>query len=175
MEEGNSRWSFAAAWEDVDRDGDPDLYVANDFGRNQFYRNEGGHFTEMAADAGIEDMAAGMSVAWGDPNRDGHADLYVGNMFSSAGQRVSYQRRFASEQGGTPDESALAGKQRMARGNTLFLGSENGGRFNDVSVAAGVTMGRWAWSSAFVDINLDGWEDLIVANGYMTNRRDDDL
>jgi hypothetical protein len=158
----NTRWSFAAAWEDFDRDGDADLYVANDFGRNCLYRNDGGQFTEVAAELGVEDMAAGMSVAWGDYNRDGAADLYVGNMFSAAGSRVAYNRNFD------------AGMKRMARGNTLFEGS-GGGKFSDVGEELGVSLGGWAWSSALVDVNNNGWEDVVVANGYLTNSRDDDL
>ncbi|MGJ8695718.1 MAG: FG-GAP repeat domain-containing protein [Verrucomicrobiaceae bacterium] len=161
LDADNTRWSFAASWEDVDRDGDPDLYVANDFGRNCFYRNDGGRFTNVAEEAGVEDMAAGMSVSWGDFNRDGAADLYVGNMFSAAGSRVGGQRNFED------------GLQRMARGNSLFAGKGMG--FRDDSLAAGVTGGGWAWSSAFADLNNDGWQDLVVANGYLTNTRDDDL
>ena len=161
LDQNNTRWSFAAAWEDFDRDGDPDLYVANDFGRNCLYRNDAGRFVEIAAEAGVEDMAAGMSVAWGDYNRDGRADLYVGNMFSAAGRRVGYQRKFSD------------GLQRMARGNSLFAGRQDG--FEDVSLNAGVTTGGWAWSSAFADLNNDGWQDLVVANGYLSNTRDDDL
>jgi hypothetical protein len=170
LDKDNTRWSFAAAWEDYDRDGDPDLYVANDFGRNCFYRNDGGTFSQVAAELGVEDMASGMSVAWGDFNRDGAADLYVGNMFSSAGRRVSTQSPF------TPDGSAqlAAGLRRMARGNTLFAATEEGG-FHDVSEPTRTFPGRWAWSSGFVDINNDGWEDLAVANGYLTGRKPDDL
>ena len=166
----NSRWSFAAGWDDYDNDGDLDLYVANDFGRNNLYRNQGGHFLDVAAEVGVQDVAAGMSVAWGDYNRDGSMDVYVGNMFSAAGNRVAYQRRFARER--SPD--AVADLQRMARGNTLFAGT-NDGSFRDVSESANVTMGRWAWSSNFVDVNNDGWLDLVVANGYFTNRRAKDL
>lgn len=58
----NRRWSFAASWEDFDDDGDMDLYVANDFGRNNLYRNDHGRFTDIAPEAGVEDMAAGMSA-----------------------------------------------------------------------------------------------------------------
>ncbi len=161
LDENNTRWSFAASWEDFDRDGDPDLYVANDFGRNCLYRNDQGRFVDIAPASGVEDMAAGMSVSWGDFNRDGDADLYVGNMFSSAGQRVSFQRKF--------DE----GKTRMARGNSLFAAKD--GAFEDVSLRSGITNGGWAWSSVLADLNNDGWQDLVVANGYLTNTRDDDL
>lgn len=171
LDQNNTRFSQAAAWEDYDGDGDPDLYVANDFGRNNLYRNEGGkRFTDIAAEAGVEDQASGMSVAWGDYDRDGQPDLYVSNMFSSAGNRVTYQARF--EDGRAADE--VEKTRRMARGNTLFR-ARGDGKFGDVSELAGVAMGRWAWGSLFADLDNDGWEDLVVANGYLTNDRDDDL
>ena len=49
LDVNNRRWSFAASWEDYDNDGDPDLYVANDYGRNNLYRNNGGQFVDVAA------------------------------------------------------------------------------------------------------------------------------
>ena len=161
LDQDNTRWSFAAAWEDIDRDGDPDLYVANDFGRNCLYRNDKGRFTNIAKEAGVEDIGAGMSVSWGDPNRDGSADLLVGNMFSSAGRRVASQQGF--------DKNLT----RMARGNSLFTAT--GKTFQDQSISAGLTNGGWAWSSALADLDNDGWQDIIVANGYLTNTRDNDL
>ncbi len=170
LDQNNTRWSFAAAWEDYDHDGDSDLYVVNDFGRNNLYRNEGGSFRDMAAEAGVEDMAGGMSAAWGDANGDGKPDLYVGNMFSAAGNRVTYQRRFQDART-AGDSTAL---QRMARGNSLFQ-QEADGTFRDVSEDSGVTMGRWAWSSGFVDLNNDGWQDLVVSNGYLSSPRTEDL
>jgi len=161
---GGDRWSFAASWEDYDNDGDQDLYVANDFGRNNLFRNDAGRFTDVAAAAGVEDISSGMSVAWSDANRDGRMDVYVSNMFSSAGGRVAFQRQF-----GKGNPGATADFQRMARGNTLFLGG-NSGKFDDASVSAGVNVGLWAWSSQFADLNNDGWQDLGVANGYLTNQ-----
>lgn len=166
LDVGGDRWSFASSWEDYDNDGDQDLYVANDFGRNNLFRCDGdGRFTDVAAATGVEDMAAGMSVDWGDADRDGVMDIYVANMFSSAGGRVAFQRRFVERH---KDESA--GLQRMARGNTLFMGTD-GASFRDASLSAGVEVGLWAWGSLFADINNDGWQDLVVQNGFHTNPR----
>lgn len=171
LDEDNTRFSYAAAWEDFDNDRDVDLYVANDFGPNHLFRNNGdGSFSEVARELGVEDIASGMSVSWGDYDNDGWVDLYIGNMFSSAGFRVAYQRNF--REGATEEE--LSALRRMARGNTMFR-NLGGKRFEDVSEDLGVTMGRWAWSSPFIDFNGDGWEDLLVANGFVTNQRLDDL
>jgi hypothetical protein len=64
--------------------------------------------------------------------------------------------------------------RRHARGNSLFRNRGNG-TFEDVSERAGVTMGRWAWSSNFLDFDLDGHEDLYVVNGFITNEDSHDL
>ncbi|MEM7314357.1 MAG: VCBS repeat-containing protein, partial [Planctomycetota bacterium] len=178
LDAANTRWSYAASWEDYDNDGDPDLYVANDFGRNCLYRNDlinsNGErgakpaFVNVADEVAVEDVASGMSAAWGDYDRDGRMDLYVSNMFSSAGERVTYQRNFFSA-----NEDARGKLRRLARGNSLFRNSEGG--FQDVTLDASVEMGRWAWSSLFCDLNNDGWEDLFVANGNYTGEDNGDL
>ena len=170
LDADNRRWSFAASWEDHDNDGDPDLYVANDFGRNCLYRNDGGHFVNIAAESGVEDVASGMSVAWGDADRNGWMDLYIGNMFSSAGNRITYQGQFQP----TMAKSTKVLVQRLARGNSLFV-NHGGSCFADYSTIAGVTMGRWAWGSIFADLNNDGWQDVVVANGYLTTPNSGDL
>jgi FG-GAP-like repeat len=167
LEMNNRRFSYAASWEDYDQDGDLDLFVANDFGKKNLYRNDRGHFVDVADKAGVEDMGAGMSVSWGDYNRDGLMDVYVGNMYSSAGLRITYQPGFKE---GASD-TTRASYRRHARGNSLFENAGDG-TFRDVSEAAAVTMGRWAWSSNFVDLNNDGWEDLVVANGMVTGPDD---
>jgi hypothetical protein len=174
LEQNNRRFTLACAWDDFDNDGDQDLYVANDYGRNSLYRNDAGIFRDVAQELGVEDISAGMSSAWGDFNRDGWMDIYVSNMWSSAGNRIAYQRRFLA--GGTDDQTR-AHYQRHARGNTLFqnLGSKSAFAFHDVSLPAHVTRGRWAWSSNFFDINNDGWQDLYVANGFITQESRDDL
>lgn len=170
LEEDNRRFSFSSAWEDYDNDGDLDLYVANDFGRNNLYRNDNGIFENVAPLAGVEDISAGMSVSWADYNNDGWMDIYVSNMFSSAGNRIAYQSGFQSSSDGKTKKLF----QRHARGNSLFENAKDG-TFRDVSLEAGVTLGRWAWGSRFVDINNDGWQDVIVANGFLTQSGTGDL
>jgi len=170
LDVNNTRFSFAASWDDFDNDGDQDLYVANDFGRNNLYRNDGGRFVDIAPQAGVENIAAGMSVSWSDYDHDGWMDLYVGNMFSPAGNRISRQKAFKPD----ADAGTLAAYRHHAMGNTLYRNLGNG-TFADVSEAAAVAMGRWSWSSNFVDLNNDGWDDLLVANGYFTRPNPRDL
>jgi hypothetical protein len=167
---GNSRFSFAVGWGDYDDDGDPDIYVANDFGSNNLYRNNGnGTFTEVTAEAGVRDVGAGMSVSWVDYDNDGDLDLHVGNMFSAAGRRVTGALSYKLD-----DPGLQQIYRRHARGNSLFrnLGT---GRFEDTSVDSGAYFGRWAWGSDFVDFDLDGNADLYVQNGFLTAPRKHDL
>jgi hypothetical protein len=174
LDADNRRFSFAAAWEDFDDDGDQDLYVANDFGRSVLYRNDtprGGpaRFLQVAAAAGVENNASGMGVTWADYDRDGRMDVHVSNMFSAAGSRVTAQGLFKPDAA----DDVRARLRHFAEGDTLLRNA--GGAFEDVTGAAGIAMARWAWSSNFTDMNNDGWEDLVVANGYITTEDPGDL
>ena len=180
LDANNHRWSLAAAWEDYDNDGDQDLYVANDYGRDNLYRNDAvtgkegktyaRRFVDISQTAHVEDSGTGMSISWGDYDRDGWMDAYVANMWSSAGKRITFQNRFKPQ---APSEMKRR-FQRLARGNTLLRNTGNG-TFDDRSAPAAVEMGRWAWGSNFVDVNNDGWEDLFVCNGYITTEDPGDL
>ena len=170
LEEKNRRHSLAAAWEDIDDDGDQDLYVANDYGQNVLYQNNEGVFSEVAGTSGVIDFGGGMSVTWGDYDRDGKIDLYVSNMYSSAGNRITDKASFMPE----GDDAQRAIYTRFAKGNSLFK-NLGGGEFKEVGPEMGVEVARWAWGSIFSDINNDGWEDILVANGYVTGEDTDDL
>jgi Tfp pilus assembly protein PilF/peroxiredoxin len=168
LDANNDRFSFAAAWGDYDEDGWPDLLVANDFGRKNLYHNEGLHdgklrFRDVAAQAGVEDVGAGMSAAFVDFDGDGHLDIYTGNMWSAAGLRVTGLAGFK------PDAPAEVRElyRRHARGNSLFR-NRGDGTFEDVTLQARAELGRWAWSSDAVDFDSDGSPDLYVVNGMFT-------
>ena len=136
-------FGFGVRAGDWDRDGDLDLYVANDSDANYLYRNEGrGRFLETAlwsgAAFGAEGVAqAGMGIASGDPDGDGFLDLFVTN--------------FAEDY------------------STLYRG-DGAGFFQDVTEQSGVagpTFQPLSWGAAFADLDLDGDEDLVVANGHI--------
>ena len=91
----NDRYSFACSWGDCDGDGWPDLYVVNDFGRNNLHRNKGdGTFFAVSADARVDEAGAGMSACWLDFDNDGKQDIYAAGMWVAAGMRVFGQPHF---------------------------------------------------------------------------------
>jgi len=167
---GNFRFSFAASWEDFDNDGDIDLYIVNDFGPNQLFRNDGGRFVDVSVESGTQDWGFGMSAGWADYDRDGNMDLYVSSMFSGAGNQVVPHADFNLSM---REETRLK-YLKMVRGNSL-LRNLGGGRFADVTNPMAEGFARWAWGAKFADLNNDGWEDIYVANGYISQPDKDDL
>ena len=170
LNQNNNRYSFAPAWCDVDGDGWPDLYVANDFGRSNLYRNERGKFRDVAAAAGVENIGPGMSSAWFDYDGDGRQDLYVANMWTAAGQRLVSQKQFLP----TLPKERKAVYHGHTRGNALFR-NRGDGSFEDQSAQQGVEMGRWAWSSDAFDFDNDGTPEIYVTCGMLTNSGQKDL
>jgi tetratricopeptide (TPR) repeat protein len=170
LNQNNTRYSFCCGWADYNHDGWPDLYVVNDFGRKNLYHNNGdGTFSDVAREAGVEDVGAGMSVCWFDTDNDGWEDLYVGNMWTAAGERISADPGF--QKNSPAPIQALYRKHAM--GNTLFRNANP--TFNDVTKPSQVGMGRWSWSSDSFDFDHDGFADLYIANGMISGTERQDL
>lgn len=152
------RRSFQAVWSDYDGDGDADVYIANDYAPNNLLRNDSGKLVDITDDV-TSDQGSGMGASWGDYNEDGRPDIYVSNMHSSAGARVSQglpgvDRRFLqSARGNSLFENQSAGFAQVAGSDKDSIWVQNAG---------------WSWAGQFVDINLDGWLDIYVTNGYFT-------
>lgn len=158
------RNSYSCSWSDYDGDGDQDLYVANDYAPDEFYRNNGAgtgsRFTEVSQAISNNKMNGfGMGVTWGDYDEDGAIDLYVSNMFSKAGRRITDQLE------GLDTRIPYA-----AQGSLLFRQTEDG-----LQQVAGlgpddvhVSKVGWSYGGIFCDINNDGRLDLYSASGYYT-------
>jgi len=154
------RWSYAASFCDFDEDGDQDYYLANDYAANALYRNNGdGTFEDVAEKFGVSDVGNGMGVTWGDHDTDGDIDLYVSNMSSTAGNRIL--RRLASGSDGL--EETLF---KLAAGNSIF--EWDGSKFERVPTQAGGVDASWAWSAQFDDLDIDGHQDLLCVNGFIS-------
>ena len=152
------RHTYQGSWSDYDHDGDPDLYLANDFAVNSLMRNDGdAGFVDVAKESGTTDIGFGMGASWGDYDNDGRSDLYVSNMFSKAGRRITGSLKDID------DRFAM-----MARGNSLFHNTDTD--FRKVSgleaPALQVEKAGWSWSGQFVDFDNDGWLDVHALSGY---------
>ena len=155
------RNSMQATWGDYDDDGDPDLYVANDWAPDNLMRNDGASgFTDVSTDAGVTHFGFAMGATWGDYDNDGREDMYVSNMYSKAGRRIT---------------AKLSGLRKdyaeSAEGNWLYH-QEPDRRFKLVSglepPALTVTKAGWSWGGKFADFDNDGFLDLYVLSGYFS-------
>ena len=145
------RNTLQATWADYDRDGDPDLYLANDFAANNLLRNDGGALVDVTAESGAADPGFGMGASWADYDGDGRQDLYVTNMHSNAGRRIT-----------AAAGSAFA---PLARGNSLL---KNGSAGFTLVADSPVEDGGWGWGGQFLDVDNDGDLDIYALSGYYT-------
>lgn len=190
---GDRGLTLALAAADFDRDGDQDLYVANDFGRNVLYENDGnGRFVDAALDRGALAIGGSMSASWGDYNNDGRLDLYVAALRSNQRwfvQPITARRmifKFIREGKFGPDNPVFSdlkkymGDDWMEIGNHALAGNSllrqnSDGTFTDVAENAGVRPAGWYWGSGFFDFDLDGDLDILSTNGWISGKNDHDL
>ena len=171
MSHNNNRFSFTATWCDYDGDGWPDLYVTNDFGRNNLYRNSNGTFRDAAEAAGVVDLGPGMSAAWVDYDGDGRPDLLVSNMWSACGQRIVNDPAFGPV---AQDPSLREAYRHHVKGNSLYHNSGDGS-FTYAGDSQGIEIVPWSWSCDGCDFDNDGVPEIYIACGMLTNNGTTDL
>lgn len=149
-----TRWSLATSTVDLNHDGWTDLYIANDFGPDDVYLNEGGkHFRRIAGKLFGEigkDTYKGMNSSVADFDRNGYLDVYVSNVHHSL----------------------------QAEGSLLWMvGPGQGDAFvptfkDEATFRGALNERRFGWGAAAGDLDNDGWPDLVQANGMVDDRTD---
>lgn len=161
------RNSFQSIWTDYDDDGDPDLYLCNDFAPDVLLRNDTKKgsfdikFTDVTQDVFVgNSLGFGMGASFGDYNSDGKMDLYVSNMYSKAGNRIIQHL-----DGDVDPRVAIS-----TRGNFLYQFTD--GKFEHV---AGLEPGKqhvskvgWSFGGQLADFNNDRKLDAYVPSGFFS-------
>jgi hypothetical protein len=170
MEEPES-FALAARFADLNTDGAPDLYVANDFedtdelwfndGRGAFRR---AHWTALRQ---VSHSSMGVDVA--DLDADGLPDLFVVDMLGKDSRRATQIPAHKV----LPKVPGDIETQLQQQRNTLFR-NRGDGTFAEIGQHAGVQASDWSWSTMLVDVDLDGWQDILVANGHLWDIMDGD-
>ena len=164
----NQRWGFGVAVADYNNDGWPDIYVAN-YGKNRLYRNNhDGTFTDVAESAGVALGGWSTGPTWGDYDHDGLLDLFVPGYvkFDSDHPPMAGQAGIPATACQFRGVTSMCGPRGLPGESDHLLHNNGDGTFTDVSKKAGVSdpQGYYGLASVFVDLDDDGWLDLIVAN-----------
>ena len=165
-------FGLAAMFADLNGDGAPDLYVANDFeDPDQFWLNDGrGNFRLAPWYAMRASSNSGMAVGVGDVDRDGRPDLFEVDMLSDDTRRLKTQIPTHTSLPRRPGPGR--DRQQMQR-NTLQL-NRGDGTFAEIARFAGAGASGWSWSTVFLDVDLDGWEDILIGTGNRWDVMDGD-
>lgn len=164
----STAWTLAVAAFDEDADGDPDLYLANDFGPDELFRNDGnGRFTDVSVARGVDDRGSGMNASVTDVDRDGRWDLYVStiDMFS---KNVGF--KFPAPSDTIKFNDRIIATTLYVSGNKLLRNAGPDRPFEAVEDRL-IEPGEngWSWGALFFDAENDGDDDLYLTNGWAPN------
>ncbi|HUS35173.1 MAG TPA: VCBS repeat-containing protein [Verrucomicrobiae bacterium] len=163
-------WGLSAMFRDLNEDGSPDLYVCNDFFTpDRVWLNDGrGHFGAAPPEMMRVTSAFSMGVDVADFNRDGHDDVFVVDM-------LAHSHRERLRQGTMMSAAEIAANRRRRRSqeihNTLFA-ARGDGTFAEISQFAGVNASDWSWCPVALDVDLDGFEDILITTGHLFDTQD---
>lgn len=164
-------WSLSCAFQDINADGLPDLYVCNDYhSPDRLWINRGGGRFEDALRRSLPYTSLySMGVSFTDINRDGIPDWIVSDMLPrSPVQRIlEYDDAFLNER-----PSELFGPLRQVSRNTLFVSDRSRGKWNEMACLKGLAASGWSWGPVWIDLDGDGLTDLLVPSGYAQNLQD---
>jgi hypothetical protein len=173
LERAPLAWGLSVAIRDINQDGSPDIYVCNDFdSRDEVWINQGGgKFRAIDRLAIRKSSLFSMGIDFADINRDGYDDFFVLDMLA----RDRVHRLTTAPDRGPP--VPVIGKFDDRPGymmNTLFL-NRGDGTYAEIAHLSGLAASDWSWAASFLDVDLDGWEDVLISNGHERAARHMDI
>jgi len=163
-------WGLSVMFRDLNGDGYPDLYVCNDFhSPDRIWLNDGrGHFRLVPAETFRHTPTFSMSVDFADVNRDGREDIFVADMLSR-----NHARRLMQYAAMDPQMISIGAiLDRPQYDHSALQLNRGDGTYADVVFYAGLESSDWTWSAIFLDVDLDGYEDLLCACGHQFDTQD---
>ncbi len=157
-------WGLSIMFRDINGDGAPDIYVCNDFAtEDRIWINEGkGKFRALPRLAVRHTSLFSMGIDFADLNRDGFDEFFVADMVSRSHSKRQLQvgdlPRYFPRIGGIDDRPQYSH-------NTLFL-NRGDGTYAEIAYLSGVPASEWSWTPIFLDVDLDGFEDLLITTGH---------
>lgn len=165
-------WGLAARFSDWDEDGDPDLYVANDFNSEDgIWLNEGdGTFSPVSNEAVRATSLSSMAVDVGDLDRDGDLDLLTTDMLArAAAERLVQTPSYEA----VPEQPGVTDTRVQLNRNAVQL-NRGDGTFAEAAWELGLAASDWTWGALIMDADLDGWNDILVTTGHAWDQLDGD-
>ncbi len=163
-------WGLSAAFQDMNGDFAPDLYVCNDYWTpDRFWINDGhGHFRAAPKLALRQISSSSMAIDFADVDRDGQVDFFVAEMLSR--DLRLRKRQMLAERPEPYQVGAVDNRPQILR-NTLFR-NRGDGTFAELANYGRVSASDWSWCPIFLDVDLDGLEDLLISAGHFHDVQD---
>lgn len=166
-------WGLSVQMRDLNDDGAPDIYVCNDlFSPDRFWINDGkGRFRAVDRLALRTTSTFSMGVDFGDLDRDGDLDFMIVDMLGTS--HKDRHTQVSTQQPILWGIGVLDNRPQVWR-NTLHV-NRGDTTFAEVAFYAGVEASNWSWTPLFLDVDLDGFEDVLIPNGQMRDFQNVDM
>ncbi len=165
-------FGLAVQIRDIDGDGLPDIYVCNDFQTpDRLWLNQGNRKFRATDRMALRTMSyASMGVDFADLDRDGRLDFITVEMLS---RDHAHHLRQTSPMRPLNRVPGVSSEREEVPRNAVYW-NRGDGTFADIAYFSGLAATDWSWAAIFLDVDLDGYEDLLVSNGHMhdVNSRD---
>ena len=167
-------YGLGVAINDLNDDGWPDIYVANDFLSNDllYINNRDGTFSNKITDCLKHQSYNAMGVDVSDFDNDGLQDIVVMDMLPEGNYRQKMMSGSMTNE--KSDYMRQMGYNTQYMRNTLQL-NRGGGHFSEIGQLAGIDKSDWSWSPLLADFDNDGYKDLFITNGYLKDITDRDF